>query len=263
MAHWKDLNIIEPNGVKTSVPSYDTPTSGNNISYKANGKTVYCKIGPSSDKNATKVVADANRNRILLKTIYPLSSVEFKNPGNFSWKVPDGVSKIKVIVVAAGGGGACTQNGYSAAIGTAGGSSSIGSVSCTGGGGGKANPHSHNSVNGTVGAAGSPGGSPGVLGADNDTVAGGAGYKYNSVVYGAGGDASGAPNSGGRWDTEASGGSGGRIIGQVMSVRSGDTLNIVVGKGGTGVCYNVRSDAYARNGGNGLVVIQYGGSIEG
>jgi len=101
------------------------------------------------------------------------TELNWTTAGNYTWTVPEGVTKVRVAVCGGGGGSALNRGGYNQYYAVAGGSSSFGNlVTATGGEGGRALSNYDGDMGGAYGYGGN-GGSP-------NGNAGSAGYGASS-----------------------------------------------------------------------------------
>lgn len=193
-------------------------------------------------------------------SIPPYTEKSWTTPGNYTFTVPAGVTRIRVAVCGGGGGGAKYPSREGRVTGGTGGNSFISTSNtnfqATGGTGGYS-AQLFDEYNGTFnysiskGLGGSPNGRDGnTTSMSSNTPSGGTGFSLSFELtngsYGKGG------NGNSSWS--GSGGSGG-YNSSYLSVIENINLTITVGKGGTG-------GGNGSAGTSGFVLIAYGEGIE-
>lgn len=277
----KKLHFLK-NGTEKQAKAYSTTTevNGDYITNKIDGVSAYIAIGETSDVRATtgRVIKNGETKAVLTEGKPVYTETSYTTAGTYSFTVPGGVTRVRVAMAGGGAGYACCVAGHSgwlddmyAIQGTAGGSSSFGSLmSVTGGTGGACGT----SCSRTAGAGGSPNGNAGTANGGYKvatTVKGGSGFSLSftktldETGYGSGGGCYFDAHSGDQYSGNAGGGSGG-YDSKYLDVEPGKTYSIQVGASGTGAYLNkgAYSSTVAKNitgMKSGFVLIGYGGDI--
>ena len=261
MAELSKTLHLKKGSTEQTAKAYSTPTEAGEayITNKIDNVIAYIPIGEISNAEATIGRVTQNGTKAILKrSKVPYTKKEYRTPNSYTFTVPANVSKLRVTLLGAGGGGG-------------GGLARKDSVSGGGGGGYfikntiiAVTPLSTLSlIVGAGGAGGASGietdGRKGVDGGSSslgNLIAGGGGAgnfsaEQDSSGYGAGGTGSGgvAGKSGGypNGGNSGAGDAGGTSVGANGADGAGGAGGQLLTKGG--------------NGGNGYVIIEYGGDI--
>lgn len=282
----KKLRILNRSGTTQLAALYTNPgeAGAKALPLWVDNANVYAPLVSTSSPLATSArVTDAAGNTWAIGTYGTPDYGRALYTSSGSFTVPEGVTKVRVTLVAGGGGGSYVNGGWGVKIplryGSDGGNSSFGTLASVTGG--KAGGTGYESQGGGYGyfyarpgAGGSPGGTQGrtcynldkdyykELNCSTEWVDGENGYTIYDIFgnfigsYGA---------SGGRdltWGALACcGGSGGRAV-KVLSVGPGDVYAVTVGAGGQPNPTYSESGAYAGPGQNGAVMVEWGKGVE-
>lgn len=103
----KKMNFKNASGVITQAKLYST-TSEAGSDYqilKVDGVTAYVSVGATSDSNATsgRFKKSGTTKAYLKQGGIPYTEVSWTTPGTYTWICPNGVTKVRVAVIAGGG----------------------------------------------------------------------------------------------------------------------------------------------------------------
>ncbi len=243
----KKLKIKDSEGTTVDCNIYTTQTEAGDstLQMEVNNESAYVTLGETNGYGATKgrVKINGETHAIMSKAGLPYTEMSWTEPGTYTFTVPAGITRLRVAVCGGGGGGFVI---FANPLPAAGGQSKFSDILIANGGG---------IGQGQIAKGGTPNGNDGLYASENGLTNGGDGFAKNFNmdvgVFGKGGAIT--LNSAIGYT-----GGGGGYITDYVDVTALSTYEIIVGAGGRGSSSNA---GVGEKGGNGFVLIAYGGDI--